>query len=235
MNDMAKKRQKTAVVVGANANLGSAIVKALKDKGWVVDPTWLGPDRPDGRKEESYKHLPPVIDLAVYVAGINEISPTQDLSLEKWQSVMDTNLTGAFLFAKNAFEGMKASGGATFVAISSINSVHPYPGRAAYTASKAGLEGLIRALAIEWGEHGISTHAIRLGHLKGLMKKLKTNPKLAGLLDAVVEETPLHTLIDPATVASYILWLAEGGSRNISGCVIDFEPAYTINRYPIER
>ena len=89
---------------------------------------------------------------------------------------------------------------------------------------------MIRSLAVEWGEHGIATHGLRLGHISGLMKSTQTNP---ALLDSVKAKSPLGKLISPEDVASYILWLAEGGCQVTSGNIIDFDPAYTINRWPV--
>lgn len=221
---------KTAVIIGATGNLGQAIVKALKEAGYRLDPLWLMESHPDATKAESYKNLPDTIDLAVYLPGLNIVKKTEDLKEEEWDRVMGVNLKGAFLFAKAAFPAMKKSGNATFVVISSIMVTHPYPMRLAYASSKAALEGLTRELAVEWGSYGISTHAIRLGHLSGLMKSTPASP---GLLDAVKRKTPSGQLIEPSDVAKYIIWLAEGGARSVSGSITDFDPAYTLNRWPL--
>jgi NAD(P)-dependent dehydrogenase (short-subunit alcohol dehydrogenase family) len=230
MNMKKEKHMKTAVIVGATGNLGSAIVKVLEEAGYQIDPVWNSPDHPDATKASSYKNLPDTIDLAVYAPGLNIVKNTESLTEEEWDNVMNVNLKGAFLFAQAAFPAMKKSGNATFVAISSIMVTHPYPYRVAYTASKAALEGLTRTLAVEWGQYGIRAQSIRLGHLSGLMKTTKTNPQL---LEAVKKNTPEGYLIPASDVASYVLWLAEGGSKAVNGGVIDFDPAYTINRWPL--
>lgn len=222
--------QKIAVVIGATGSLGSSVCQALENQGYLIDETWTSKDRPDARFEASYSNLPKRIDAAIYLAGINHISNAENLSEEDWDKVIDINLKGAFLFFKAAFPGMKAAGRSTAIAISSIMASHPYPGRLAYSASKAGLEGLVRALAIEWGMHGIATHALRLGHLSGLMKSTPTNPKL---LDAVRALTPGRNLISPDDVGNYIMWAINGGAHNITGSTIDFDPGYTLNRWPI--
>ncbi|MDP2815961.1 MAG: SDR family oxidoreductase [Rectinemataceae bacterium] len=221
---------KHAVVVGATGNLGKAVCVALENAGFTIDPVWRGEDHPDATLAASYDSLPDKIDLAVYLAGVNAVEDTQNLPEEIWDRVVDTNLKGAFLFAKAAYPKMVAAGSATFIGISSINALHPYPKRAAYAASKAGLEGLIRELAVEWGEVGIATHAIRLGHLEGLMKSTKANP---ALLDAVRARTPSHTLVPPEAVGEYIAWIGNSRARYLSGSVIDFDPAYTLNRWPL--
>ncbi|MCC6290757.1 SDR family oxidoreductase [Candidatus Nomurabacteria bacterium] len=224
------KIKKTAVVVGATGNIGTALVQALSEDGYFVDPTWLGADRPDVRNSSSYDHLPPKIDLAVYLAGITHNDVADELDEEKWDEVLDINLKGAFLFAKAAFPSMKEAGQATFVAMSSINATHPYPRRVAYSASKAGIEGLIRQLAIEWGKYNIASHAIRLGHLSGVMKSSVMN---MAVLDAVKAKIPSGRLIPPKAVADYIVWLGKGNAQYVSGGVIDFDPAYMINRNPL--
>ena len=145
------QKKKNAVVVGATGNLGGAVSKALKDRGFVLDPIWLSADRPDATRLESYNRLPEKIHCAVYVAGINVVKKTTELTLGEWNHVLAVNLTGAFLFARAAYPRMVKAKGATFVVISSIMVTHPYPNRTAYAASKAGLEGLVRSLAVEWG------------------------------------------------------------------------------------
>lgn len=222
--------KKIAVVIGTTGNIGKALVKALIAEGYDIDQTWLGENRPDVRDPLSYAHLPPKIDLAVYLAGITHNDAAEELTEEKWDEIIDINLKGAFLFARAAFPALKAAQSSAFVAMSSINATHPYPRRIAYSASKAGIEGLVRELAVEWGKHGIATHAIRLGHLSGVMKSSVMN---TAVLDAVKAKIPSGKLIPPEAVADYIVWLGKGNAQYVSGGVIDFDPAYTINRYPL--
>jgi len=220
---------KTAVIIGATGNLGSAIAKALRKAGYAVDATWTGKNHPDATLASSYEHLPKKIDMAVYAAGINAVKPVHELTEEEWDNVMNVNLRGAFLFARAAFPGLKAARG-TFVTISSMNSLFPYPNRAVYTTSKAGLEGLTRQLSVEWAEHGINTHSIRLGPLNKLMKATKVNPIL---LEAIKKRLPQHELIPPEAVADYIVTLGAGRAQWISGSVIDFDAGFTLNIYPL--
>lgn len=223
-------KRKTAVIIGANGNLGKATCEALEAAGYDVDPIWRGDDHPDASLAASYSGLPEKIHFAAYLAATNVAQDAQSLGDGDWAKVIATNLTGAFLFAKAAFPAMVAAGQSTFVATSSINATHPYPRRAVYAASKAGLEGLVRGLAVEWGKYGISAHCIRLGHLTSLMKATPPNEPF---LDAIKAHTPSGELIPPEAVASYMAWLASGGGRYISGSVFDFDPAYMINRNPV--
>lgn len=222
--------KKTAVVIGATGNLGQAICESLKMAGFEIDEQWLSKDHPDSTKAASYSTLPPKIDTAIYVAGVNAVCEAENLSEETWERVLSVNLKGAFLFAKAAFPAMKAAGKSSFITISSIMTTHPYPGRLPYAVSKAGLEAMTKSLAVEWGQYGVATHCLRLGHITGLMKSTKTNPQL---LESVKIKIPRGKLLEPSEVASYISWLAQGGAQSVSGTVIDFDPAYLINRWPI--
>ncbi len=221
--------KKIAVVIGATGNLGKAIVEALKKAGYKIDKTWTGADRPDASIASSYSKLPRRIDMAVYAAGINLVKPIQEITEKEWDDVINVNLKGAFLFARAAFEGLKDAEG-TFVTISSMNARYPYPNRVAYTASKAGIEGLTRQLAVEWGQFGISTHSIRLGPLNKLMKTTKANPLI---LEATKKRLLHHELIPPEAVGDYIVTLGEGRAKWINGSVIDFEGGFTLNAYPL--
>jgi len=62
---------------------------------------------------------------------------------------------------------------------------------------------------------------------------IRSSPPNKVLLEAVKQKTPNGKLIDPGEVAKYILWLSEGGAQFVSGSVIDFDPAYTLNRWPL--
>ena len=221
---------KTAVVVGATGNIGKSVCHALQEAGYALDQQWLGSDRPNATKKESYAQLPKKIDTAIYLAGINRIVKSELLSTEDWDLVHNVNLKGAFFFAQSAFPALKAAKNASFIVISSIMTTHPYPGRLAYATAKAGLEAMVRSLCVEWGEYGIATHALRLGHMEGLMKTTIANP---GLLEAVKHYAPLKKLIAPTEVAKYIIWLVNGGCHAVSGSVVDFDPGYTINRWPL--
>ncbi len=221
---------KTAVVIGATGSIGKAVCNKLQKSGFTLDQEWLGANRPDASLKRSYENLPKKIDAAIYLAGINVVAKSEDLAVEDWDRVHNINLKGALFFAQAAFSALKAAGSSSFIVISSIMTTHPYPGRLAYSTAKAGLEAMVRTLAVEWGQYGIATHALRLGHMEGLMKTTISNPDL---LEAVKKHAPLGKLITPNEVANYILWLVENGCQAVSGSIIDFDPGYVINRWPL--
>jgi 2-deoxy-D-gluconate 3-dehydrogenase len=227
---MGKNLKKKAVVVGATGNLGRAICKELSKNNFDLDEVWLSKNRPDVTDENSFNNLPKKIDAAIYVAGINKVISFNRMTKKDFLDVMNVNLFGAINFYQKAFKSLKKSKNGCCILISSIMVSHPYPNRVPYAVSKSSLETLTKCLAIEWGKYNISTHAIRLGHLSGLMKSTKTNPKL---LKNVKKITPLKKLMSPSEVAKYISFMASGGCKSVSGSTIDMDSCYTSNRWPI--
>lgn len=227
---MGKNLKKQAVVIGATGNLGKAICKALTNEGFQIDKKWLSKERPDVSDAKAFNNLPKIIDTAIYVAGINKVASFDKIKKKEFENVINVNLMGAINFFKNAFKSLKSSKNSSCIVISSIMATHPYPNRAPYAISKAGLESLVKCLAVEWGKYNISTHAIRLGHLSSLMKTTKTNPLL---LKKVQKLTPDKKLVSTKDVAKYISFLANGGCKSVSGGTTEMDSGYTINRWPL--
>ena len=223
--------KKKAVVIGATGNLGREICKELKKLNFDIDKNWTSKKRPNVLSKNAFKKLPKKIHSAIYVAGVNKICPFEKFSSKDFKEVMDINLTGAINFFKSAFNGLKNAKGSNCIVISSIMVTHPYPHRVPYAISKSALETLMKCLCIEWGKYKISTHSIRLGHLSGLMKTTKTNPKL---LKNVKSITPLKKLMSPKETAKYIAFLSNGACESVSGGVTEMDSGYTSNRWPFK-
>lgn len=103
------------------------------------------------------------VDCLINNAGIADSTAAHELSLELWRKVIDTNLTSAFLCAKHAFPIMRAGGHGRIINIGSISARVPRAASPAYTASKFGLDGLTRALAIDGREHNIAVSIFHPG------------------------------------------------------------------------
>lgn len=105
------------------------------------------------------------IDILVNNAGIFFAStPTDELSLEAWRNVLEVNLTGAFLCCREAFRIMKPGRSGRIINIGSISAKAPRPNNAPYAASKFGLEGLTRSLALDGRAYGIAVSIIHPGN-----------------------------------------------------------------------
>ena len=86
---------------------------------------------------------------------VDTIHRAERFSEDEWRKDVDTNLTGTFHVVRALFEPLRASGDGRVVVLSSASAESGLPGQVAYTASKAGLVGMVRTLAAEWGRHGI--------------------------------------------------------------------------------
>ena len=104
------------------------------------------------------------VDILVNNAGTATATAVDQLSLAEWQRVMDINLTAAFLCSREAFKLMKQQSAGRIINIGSVSAKVPRPNTAPYVASKAGLEGLTRALALEGRESGITVTVLHPGN-----------------------------------------------------------------------
>jgi NAD(P)-dependent dehydrogenase (short-subunit alcohol dehydrogenase family) len=103
------------------------------------------------------------LDILVNNAGITLGMPTDQISLSRWQKVIDTNLTGAFLCSREALKIMKPQKSGRIINIGSISSITPRANGAAYAATKLALEGLTRSIALDYREYNIGASIIHLG------------------------------------------------------------------------
>lgn len=104
------------------------------------------------------------VDILVNSAGITSRTPTDELSLEAWQNVLDVNLNGAFLCSREALKIMKRQRSGRIINIGSISAKVPRPNTAPYTTSKFALEGLTRSLALDARDHGIAVSILHPGN-----------------------------------------------------------------------
>ncbi|MGH6989040.1 MAG: SDR family NAD(P)-dependent oxidoreductase [Stellaceae bacterium] len=104
------------------------------------------------------------VDVLINNAGRAIHKPTEDLSLEDWRKVIDVNLTGAFLCAREAFRIMKRQKSGRIINIGSVSAKVPRPDTISYAASKFALEGMTRALALEGRDHGVLVSILHPGN-----------------------------------------------------------------------
>jgi NAD(P)-dependent dehydrogenase (short-subunit alcohol dehydrogenase family) len=129
------------------------------------------------------------LDILVNNAGISLGMPTDEIPLNRWQKVIDTNLTGAFLCSREALKIMKSQKSGRIINIGSISSITPRANGAAYAATKLALEGLTRSIALDYREFNIGASIIHLGATATSWMKIKpeeaTGPEYHLQLDDV--------------------------------------------------
>jgi acetoacetyl-CoA reductase len=159
------------------------------------------------------------IDYLVNNAGITVDKTVRKMSFDDWHNVLGVNLFGAFAMTKAVLEHMIERGSGRIVNISSVIGETGNVGQANYAASKAGLVGLTKSLALEMSRRGITVNVVAPGFIGTEM--VAQMPQAA--LDAVVEKIPLRRLGRPEEVARVVQFLLEDESSYITGAV------YTIN------
>jgi acetoacetyl-CoA reductase len=159
------------------------------------------------------------IDFLVNNAGITVDKTVRKMTYEDWHNVLDVNLFGAFAMTKAVLEHMIERGSGRIVNISSVIGETGNVGQANYAASKAGLFGLTKSLALEMARRGITVNVVAPGFIETEM--VAAMPQ--SVLDAVVAQIPQGRLGRPDEVARVVQFLLEDESSYITGAV------YTIN------
>jgi NAD(P)-dependent dehydrogenase (short-subunit alcohol dehydrogenase family) len=103
------------------------------------------------------------VDILVNNAGVPTATPTEEMTLEYWQSVIDVNLTAVFLCSREAIRVMKGQGGGRIINMGSISARSPRPHAAAYTATKFAIDGFTRSLTFDGRAYGIVASVIHPG------------------------------------------------------------------------
>ena len=231
---------KTALVTGGTRGIGLAIVRALRRDGarviavtkskdqiaafykeFAEDPL-AGAELADVRDRRSLEALRDKLselDILIPNAGVNTRVKALDLKDEALHEMLDTNIYGAFVTCQVFAPLLLARPGGRVVITSSISAIHGQDLRAAYAATKAGLSGLVRALAVEWGPLGVNVNAVGPGVIETPLTKayMDEHPERVA---AAIAHTPLGRIGTPEDVADVVLFLASDASRFITGQTI---------------
>ena len=174
------------------------------------------------------------VDFLVHCAGNNIRAPVLELSAEDWSRVLDTHLTGAFLFSKAVGRRLVKQGeGGRVVFMSSVAATAPVPERGAYSPAKAGLIGLAGVLSLEWAEYGINVNAVCPGMVLTPMTEMvyKREPTLRAQR---LKRMPARREAYPEEVADLVLFLCSDRATHISGTDIPIDGAFLNNGFMLE-
>ena len=167
------------------------------------------------------------LDILVNNAGMNIRKPPQDLSLEDWKLVMDTNLTSAFVASQAAYPHLKRAGRGKIINIGSMMSIFGAAYLAPYAASKGGIVQLTKALAAAWAKDNIQVNAILPGWIDTALTQ-RARKELTGLDERVLSRTPAGRWGEPADLAGIAVFLSAQASDFVTGTAIPVDGGYSV-------
>ena len=234
--------KKTVLINGGSRGIGAAIVKAFSKKGYQVFFTYAKSEESarmlanetgatailaDSRREAEIKNaLSRVggVDILVNNAAVSSFSLLTDLSSSEWEDLVSLNMTAPFLYCREALPHMIRNKWGRIINIVSMWGETGASCEAAYSATKAGLIGLTKALAKEVGPSSITVNAVSPGLIDTEMNA-RLSPEDRS---ALIEETPLSRIGSAEDVAHAVLFLASDESSFITGDVLRVNGGFLI-------
>lgn len=237
---------KTVLVTGGTRGIGRAISEAMQEKGYTVAANYGGNDAAAKVFEQEtgikgYKFdvadyhavgkgiaaieadLGP-IDIVINNAGVTRDAPFHKMTLEQWQEVINIDLTSAFNVTRHVWEGMRDRGFGRVINISSINGQKGQFGQANYSAAKAGLIGMSKALAQEGAKKGITVNTVCPGYIDTEMVRAVPEKVLEGIIATI----PVGRLGKAEEIASMCAYLSSDEAAFITGATMTVNGAQYI-------
>jgi len=174
------------------------------------------------------------IDVLVNNAGIDDDTPFLEIDRSRWRDVIDTNLTGVFLMSQAVAREMAKAGRGVILHTASIDASGGDGPYAAYNASKAGLLGLSRTMALELAAHGIRSNCVSPGFTHTVMTEKAVGPKLMDYLNGSFARVPMKRLVTTDEIAQAFLFLASDQASAITGIDLRVDAGLTANWYILE-
>ena len=247
---------RTAIVSGAGRGIGAAIAAALDAAGARIalvarteteldataatltnDPVVIVGDlsTPDGPAAAAAAALDAFggrVDVLVNNAAVAIRKPSHELTVAEIDLLLNANVRSALLLTTAVLPSMIAAGSGSIVSLSSISGLRGTPRRAAYAASKAAVDGMTRAWAMEYGPFGIRANAVAPGVVHTEM--WRENLAKPGVAESVTGVIPTRRLTEPREVADVVVFLASDASSAITGETLSADGGMhaTINLYP---
>jgi NAD(P)-dependent dehydrogenase (short-subunit alcohol dehydrogenase family) len=174
------------------------------------------------------------IDVLVNCAGIDHDRPFLDFPEEEWNRVIGVNLTGAFLMAQRVGRVMAANGGGSIVHISSIDAHGADGNQVAYNASKAGMLGLSRTMAMELARFSIRSNVVSPGYTATPLTRQYVGEAMYEYMTKDFDRIPQRRMSTPDEIAAAIVFLASEDAAAITGSELVVDGGTTANLYVVE-
>jgi len=214
------------VVAGRDASKNEAAVKTLGTKAVAVEV--------DVTKEASCKSMIEAavarfgrLDILVNNAGTNIRKRPEEYALGEWHTVIETNLTSAFMCAQAAYPAMVKAGGGKIINIGSMMSIFGASFTAPYAASKGGIVQLTKALATAWAKDRIQVNAVLPGWIDTDLTR-RARKDIEGLHERVLARTPAGRWGVPEDHAGIAVFLASAASDFVTGTAIAVDGGYSV-------
>ena len=232
---------KVALVTGASRNIGRAIALALARRGYslacfgrdaaALEETagmirdagakasvFVGDAKSNASLQEFVQHAMQTygaIDAVINNAGAVVERRAEELTPEEFAETLQVNLVSQFTLARAAYAPMRAQGGGVIVNIGSLAGAIAFPRTPAYCASKAGIDGLTRALAYDWAKDKIRVLCVAPGYVESDISKdvLADDAKR----EWVLRRIPLHRVAKPGEIAEFVAFLASDAASFCTG------------------
>ncbi len=230
---------RVALVTGGTRGIGEAISKALKNAGYTVAASYAGNDEAAKKFSEetgiaTYKfnvadfeqcteNVQRIesdngpVDVLVNNAGITRDSALHKMTWEKWDAVIQTDLSSCFNMCRAVIEGMRSRAFGRIINISSVNGESGQFGQTNYSAAKAGMIGFTKALARETAAKGITVNAIAPGYIATEM--VRAVPE--DILKKIIRNIPVGRLGEAEEIARCVMFLASDDAGFITGSTIN--------------
>ena len=236
---------KTAVITGAAQGIGKQTATLLNELGWALalidlqsvdtqqykNVIALTGDITDEKfviaaAAETMKKFNRV-DALVNNAGISNISPALNTTTEKYRQVLEVNLVAPFILAKEFGKIMLNAGSGAIVNVASVAGLQGVADRTAYNASKHGLIGLTRTLAVEWGARGVRVNAVCPGWVKTEMDH-KDQAGGSYTDQDITDHVPMGRFARPHDIAEAIAWLCDDTKSGfVNGIALPVDGGWT--------
>jgi NAD(P)-dependent dehydrogenase (short-subunit alcohol dehydrogenase family) len=174
------------------------------------------------------------IDILANNAGIDDDTPFLEVDCGRWRDIIATNLTAPFVTSQAVARVMRQTGGGAIVHNASIDASGGDGPFAAYNASKAGLLGLNRTMALELAPYGIRSNCVSPGFTHTEMTESAVGPALMEYLQGSFARVPMRRLVRPEEVAAAFVFLASDEASAITGTELRVDCGLTANWYILE-